>query len=86
MTSSFLKQRFGEPVHVSHSSAAESRFQQAVVESCLIDTCISSCLAPVFLPLDDAQLAPVCWADTSQGCCTLHLSHLLCMQRCLSVS
>jgi len=48
MISSFLKQRFGEPVHVSHSSAAESRFQQTVVESCFIDARISTCLTSGF--------------------------------------
>ncbi len=46
MISSFLKQRFGELVRVSHSPAAEPRSQQSVVESCLIDTCISTCLTP----------------------------------------
>jgi hypothetical protein len=56
MISSFLKQRFGEPVHVSHPSAAELKFLQTMVDSCLTDTCISTCLTPDFL-------APFCIAS-----------------------
>lgn len=65
MISSYLMQKFGEPMHAAHSSAAKARSLQTVDEDCLLDTCISTCLAPELLHLDDVQLEPVRWAHTT---------------------
>lgn len=80
MISSYLMQKFGEPMHAAHSSAAKARSLQTVDEDCLLDTCISTCLAPELLHLDDVQLEPVRWAHKLQDYHMLHLSHVLCMQ------
>ena len=71
MISLFLKQRFGEPVHVSHSSAAEPCFtSKQWLRFASLTSASQHALCPVFVLLDDVQLEPGRGADT-----TLKLPH-----------